>query len=422
MLKATGATLGLKQRIQVDKLRAGQRISDDIMVLDSVMLRRGTVLTDAHIARIKRLGLREVSIDVEGQHRQAAAQSTAELIEDVPLPNLRAVSADVEPNWMADESFNRPVPQPAQLAIQEQVLAEHKARLRAGAGLRPMLDPQLEDQMMKELHKAFISSAVNGQVDVERLGGLAQQLSSELKPDAEEYITFTDIPQFGQYLAARSIMSSKVYSFVGEGNGADSLRELLHGHLAMCNAYALLPSSFAQAELSGEWDDRELIKDALVAYCEWLRDQQAIAEQALEQLQLRFERYDGSGLPYGLKGDRIPEASQNMSLAWHYSGQLFSLPKSARQTPYKAAELLVRQAGRAFSGRSVNRFLRKIGYYPVGSLVELSDGSLGMVVKQNKEALFKPVVRIVDAVGNVGKIVDLQSASELFITRQVMEH
>jgi len=345
-----------------------------------------------------------------------------ERIDDLPLPNLRAVSADVEPSWMADESFNKPVPQPARLAVQEKVLAEHKARLRAGAGLRPLINPQLEEQMTKGLHAAFIASAVNGQVYLERLGSMAQQLSHELKPVAEEYIAFLDIPQFGQYLAARSIMSSKVYSFVGAGNGTDSLSDLLYGHLAMCNAYALLPSSFARAELSGEWEDKETIKSALIAYCEWLRNQQVIAEQALEQLQLRFERYDGSGLPYGLKGEQIPEASQNMSLAWHYSGQLFSQPKSSRQTPHKAAELLVRQSGRAFSGKSVNRFLRKIGYYPIGSLVELSDGSLGVVVKQNEEALFKPVVRIVDSEGNIGKIVDLTRTDELFIIRQIMEH
>jgi len=414
--------VGLKQRILVDDLQAGQRLNEDIMILDSVMLRRGTILTDAHIARIRRLGLTEVVIETEEAYSEGADQLVAESVTVVPQPNLKAASADIGPTWMADESFTKAVPRPARLPAQEQLLAEHKTRLRATAGLKPMVDAQVEEQVTKGLHAAFMVSAVQGRVDLPRLGELARQLSHELKPITEDYISFLDIPQFGHYLAARSMLSSKVYSYVKAGNGDDIFADLLYGHLALCNAYALLPASFAQAELSGNWDDRQGIRNALVAYCEWLRSQRCIAEQALEVLQYRFERHDGSGLPYGLKGEEIPDTSQNLSLAWHYSGELFSQPKSGRKTPHRAAEGLVRQSGRAFSGRSVNRFLHQIGYYPMGSLVELSDGSLGIVVKQNKAALFKPVVRIVDSQGNVGKIVDLIGAAELFIVKQVMEH
>jgi hypothetical protein len=414
--------LGLKQRVQVEDLHAGQKLSEDVMVLDSVMLRRGTVLTEAHIARIKRLGLREVVVEQEDRYAESAAQLALEPTAAVPQPDLKAVAAEIGPTWMADESFTQLVPRPPQLSSQERLLAEHKVQLRAAAGLRPIVDPQVEDRMTKGLHAAFMESAVKGRVDLARIGDLAKQLSQELKPVTEDYISFLDIPQFGHFLAARSMLSSKVYSYVKTGNGEGRLADLLYWHLALCNAYALLPASFAQAELSGSWDDKEGLRNALVAYCEWLRSQQCIAEQVLELLQYRFERHDGSGLPYGLKGEEIPDASQNFSLAWHYSGHLFSQPKNDRQTPHRAAEGLVRQSGRAFSGKNVNRFLHKIGYYPIGSLVELSDGSLGVVVKQNKEALFKPVVRIVDSQGNIGKVVDLIGTAELFIVRQVLEH
>jgi hypothetical protein len=275
--------------------------------------------------------------------------------------------------------------------------------------------------MTKGLHAAYMASAVSGHIDLERLEDFARQLAMELHPGAEEYISFIDVPQFGDYLATRSIMSSKVFSVTG-ANGANGFNEFLHGHLAFSNAYALFPASLSEEELAGEWVDKESTRDALLAFYEWLRSQQCIAEQALEQLMLRFERHDGSGLPYGLKGDAIPSSSQKWALAWHYSGQLFSQPNKNRQTPHSAAEGLVRQSGRAFAGTMVNRFLRKIGYYPVGSLVELSNGSLGIVVRQNADALFKPIVRIVDSEEKVGRVIDLTSESQLFIVRQVMEH
>jgi hypothetical protein len=411
----------MRMRIRVTELKAGCKLSSDIMVQDSVLLRKGTLLSAAHIARIKRLGLTEVSIEAGVDVPVEADSAVLERVDDIPVPNFKTLTLAGQPSWMADESFNRPVPPPTHLSSREQFAAKHKTRLRAKAGLKPMLDPKREAQMTKSLHATFMTSAVNGRIDLDRLNSLADQLSAEIQQKAEDYISFLDIPQFGHYLASRSIMSSKVYS-VAAADDSEAFSELLRGHLAMCNAFALLPAALSQLELTGNWNDQEEIRDALLAYYEWLRSQQRIAEQALEQLMLRFERHDGSGMPYGLKGDMIPPASQNWSLSWHYSGQVFSQPNTKRQTPHSAAEGMVRQSGRAFAGTRVNRFLRKIGYYPVGSLVELSNSSLGIVVKQNEDALFKPIVRIVDSEGNVGKVVDLTGESELFIVRQLMEH
>lgn len=408
-------------RTRVADLKAGCKLSSDIMVQNSVLLRKGTVLTDAHIAHIKRLGLSVVFIEADEMVPVEAEIAVVERVDDIPVPSFSKLTSNGQPSWMADESFNRPVPRPARLSAREQFAAENKTQLRAEAGLKPMLDPDHEAQITKGLHATFMTSAVNGRVDLDRLSGLAKQLSTELRQNAEDYISFLDIPQYGHYLASRSIMSSKVYS-VAAADEDDAFSDLLHGHLAMCNAYAMLPAALSQLELDGDWNNQEDIKEALLSYYEWLRSQQCIAEQALEQLMLRFERHDGSGIPYGLKGDMIPPASQNWSLSWHYSGQVFSKPNAERQTPHTAAEGMVRQSGRAFAGTRVNRFLRKIGYYPIGSLVELSNSSLGIVVKQNEDALFKPIVRIVDSNGNVGKVIDLTGESELFIVRQLMEH
>ena len=413
--------MGNRIRIRVTELKAGCKLGSDVMVQDSVLLRKGTVLTGAHIARIKRLGLTEVFIEADAAAPAEPETAAIERVNDIPVPSFSKLTSNGQPSWMADETFNRPVPPPAQLSAREKFAAQNKTQLRAKAGLKPMLDPVREAKLTKGLHATFMTSAVNGRVDLDRLNSMAKQLSAELRQSAEDYISFLDIPQFGHYLASRSILSSKVYS-VAAADDNDAFSELLRGHLAMCNAYALLPATLSQLELAGDWNDQEKIKDALLSYYEWLRSQQCIAEQALEQLMLRFERHDGSGIPYGLKGEMIPPASQNWSLSWHYSGQVFSQPNAERQTPHSAAEGLVRQSGRAFAGTRVNRFLRKIGYYPVGSLVELSNGNLGVVVKQNEDALFKPIVRIVDAEGNVGKVIDLTGESELFIVRQLMEH
>lgn len=406
------------RHVPVDELQPGQKLARDIMVQNSVLLRRGTVLTDANISRIMRLGLDEVLVEVA----VGEAPPHVESIEDILIPDFKRLASDETPAWMSQEDFSSQVPKPQQMPVAEWMFAEKKEKLRAQAGLRPIIDPAYDAEMTKGVHAAFIASAVKGQVDLDRLGDIAGQLTKELEPGDDGYISFVDVSQYGQGLATRSMMSSKVFCYAALGNGHGELNDQMFSHLAVSNAFALLPADLLSTELLGDWSEQKKLKDALLKYYEWLRSQRIVVEKVLETMLLRFERHDGSGIPYGLKGEMIPPLSQNWSLAWHYSGQLYSRPKTGRILPNKAAESLVRQSGRAFAGASVNKFLRKIGYYPNGALVELSDERLGIVVAQNQHALLKPVVRLVDTEGKMGPALDLTSESELFITRQVMEY
>jgi len=384
------------------------------MVSDFVMLRRGTVLTAAHIARIKRLRLEEVLIELPGPGELQLDISPVEL-------DARSLADDEQPTWMSQATFSQPVPLP-ELGAAERLLFARKQEIRTEAGLEPCIDPEREAELTKGVHATFIASAVSGEVDLDRLGELADQLSEGLQTSNGRYVGFTDVEQYGQVLAARSVLSSKIYSFSGFANGQYPMQEQLRGHLALANGFALMPASLSESGLAGVWKDKEALSQGLLRYYGWLRQQGFGDDDALEQQLSCLESHDGSGLPRGLSGDEIPQLSQNWSLAWHYSGQLLSVPSRPRVSPHQAAVGLVQQSGRAFSGAAVNGFLRRIGYYPVGSLVELSDDRLGLVVQQNRQALLKPVVRIVDSDGKVGKVLDLQQESRVFLSRQVMEY
>ena len=69
--------------------------------------------------------------------------------------------------------------------------------------------------------------------------------------------------------------------------------------------------------------------------------------------------------------------------------------------PYRRAEerrqalsLLQAGAGRGFDPRVVRAFLRLMGLFPVGSLVQLSTGEVAVVVRNHDELLARPVVRL----------------------------
>ena len=86
-------------------------------------------------------------------------------------------------------------------------------------------------------------------------------------------------------------------------------------------------------------------------------------------------------------------------------------------TPEEALRLMVDLSGKEFDPVLLKAFINMIGVYPIGSLVVLDSGEVGVVVQPNSTAAFakRPKVKLIsDAHGAKldGGIVDLAEPSE----------
>lgn len=391
------------------------------MVGNQVLLRQGAVLSDVQIAHIGRLGLHSVLV-LPGLPGEAAGRLGAMPELEINMPDFRRLSSESSPGWMAGPAFSQSVPLPPELNDYEQLFAERKSELREAAGLSPLIDREKESQVNKGLQSSLILSAMTSRVDLERIDDLACTLATAIDRESDgQFIELVDISRFGESLCARSVLSAKVFAILRTGNGTLNFVEHMRGHLALCNVFALVPD-----ELSLPLEDMDeataaRLKEAILDYSEWLSRRHFLADDTLELVLMRFERFDGSGFPHGLKGDEIHEVGHAWALAWSYCDRLVSKPERPRKTAQGAADELARQAGRAFAPSGINKFLRTVGLFPVGSLVQLSDGRLAMVVRQNDRALFRPIVRITDG-EQMHDELDLTEYPGLFIQQQVLEY
>jgi hypothetical protein len=411
--------MGDVHTVPVGDLRPGDKLGQDIMAGSQVLLRSGTELNDGHIKRIERLGITEVALQISST---PVLEPEPPQAEKAQAPSFRDLASGDEPSWMADEYFTRPVTPPAQLSPNEQLFAKHKQELRSSAGLIPLVDPQSEARIRKEIQAAFIGSVLKKNINLNQLGDTARSLVGALHEDPDSYLAFEDISQYGQHLAATTLLSSKVFHQLRPALANGDMGEHIRCNFALANAYALLPFSLMGGNGLDSAEQRSRLREALLRYYSWLRGQRFVSERTLELVLLQHERCDGQGVPYGLSGEMVPPESESWSLATAFSSRLHSLPKRPRLAGREAADQLIGQSGRAFSARGVNRLLIKMGYYPTGSFVELSDHGMALVVRQNEKALLKPVVRLVDQAGAAGEQVDLQQIPELFIRRQVLEY
>ncbi|RJO62795.1 MAG: HD-GYP domain-containing protein [Dehalococcoidia bacterium] len=121
------------------------------------------------------------------------------------------------------------------------------------------------------------------------------------------------------------------------------------------------------------------------------------------------ERYDGSGYPRSLKGDKIDEMSAICGVADVYNAITTDRVYRKALPPHEAYEMIMASGGFMFNFKVVNAFLECVTPYPVGSMVRLSNGLAGVVCKLNV-APFRPVVKTVE-----GEEIDLLDRANISV-------
>jgi len=82
--------------------------------------------------------------------------------------------------------------------------------------------------------------------------------------------------------------------------------------------------------------------------------------------------------------------------------------------PEKIHELMMLERGKIFDPQLLDKFFQFMGVWPVGTLVSLSDGRVGVVRAANELAVDRPSIQVL-APENAGEVVDLAMKPEVRI-------
>lgn len=128
---------------------------------------------------------------------------------------------------------------------------------------------------------------------------------------------------------------------------------------------------------------------------EILRKMPDIKPRVTSVVKTHCERINGAGFPEGLRGERIPQLGRIAGIVTFYDE--ITNPRGQHQplSPSKAVARLYELRDVEFQSDLVVEFIRAIGLYPTGTLVELNTGEVAVVVEQNFQRRLKPRVMIV---------------------------
>jgi hypothetical protein len=135
-----------------------------------------------------------------------------------------------------------------------------------------------------------------------------------------------------------------------------------------------------------------------------------VADAVKEILLCCHERYDAKGYPRQLPKDRVSIRSKIVSMVSAFDAIISERAFSKAKAATDAFRILNKGKGSKYDPELLELFLKWLGMYLVGSLVEMQTGEIGFVLSNHPRKKFSPRLMLVtdeNKKTGVEKIIDL---------------
>lgn len=392
------------QLIDVGQLRCGLFVQLDLGWMDHPFPRGSFKITsDDQIRTIRALGLTRVRYspaksDPQEQH---AVFDDADLLQDVPAPSFSVVQQQL----LSEADGLRA--QRRQLLLTQQGNLVHCER-RFGEAVQLYQRVQ-EEIALKPVHMR------------ERCMSMVQGCISELMLDGEAAIRLLS-EAAGERSATHSVNVMVISLLLGKALGLPTqeladlgLAALLHdiGKVQLPERMRVEDPAFSDSERRVY---REHVQESVK-----LGKRMGMSGAALDIMAHHHEMLDGSGFPAARAADAMSTGARVLALVNAYDNLCNPARLVQALTPHEALSLMFANQKARFDSQVLGAFIRMMGVYPPGSVVQLVNDRYAMVVSVNSARPLKPRVIVHDpgVARDEALILDLESAPELGIRRSL---
>lgn len=249
---------------------------------------------------------------------------------------------------------------------------------------------------MKQLRKQAV-------VDNSQVEDLVGNLLDELLSKPHMLVSMSDIGRTADNTLEHSINTTIYASFLGMklGYTRKQLATLAEGTLLHDLGKTILDNKilFKPGKLTP--DELEYVQTHTTLGYEQLAKTSQLPEYAKQIALCHHERLDGTGYPKGLKGNQIVDEVRIASIVDVYEALTADRCYRMALSPIKAIDILYQDAVSKLDFELVTTFVQNLAAYPNGTLVNLSDGSRGIVKAQNPSMPLRPIIRIIKQEGAI---------------------
>lgn len=247
------------------------------------------------------------------------------------------------------------------------------------------------------LQEAFAAVYGRGSLDAGQVKGAVASMTESIMRNPDALVLFSRLKERGHYLVGRAMNVSIYMISFGRFLGMDPQEIDKAGMVGLLQDVGnlRLPTELLAKRERLTADEYELVKGHVQHTVEILESTPGLPSWLPALATLHHERYDGSGYPKGLTGAGIGTIGGIAGIADTFDALTSKRPYAAPVPPSTALGMLHKMRGKAFHPELVEQFIRCIGIFPVGSVIELNSGEVGIVIAQNVEKRLQPRVMVV---------------------------
>ncbi|GAB7022156.1 HD-GYP domain-containing protein [Salidesulfovibrio brasiliensis] len=246
--------------------------------------------------------------------------------------------------------------------------------------------------IMKGIVRGNSQSVIEGMAFVEKL-------SDRFLRDQESTLHLMNVLEPAERIYSHDLNVAILSMMVGRGAGLDGPRMQTLGMGALFHdvGKSRIEKKLLRKRGKLTKSERELLEshpsfgvDILTAVPEFPLSAVTVVEQ-------HHEHMDGSGYPNGLSGDGVDRLSRIVCIANAYDNLCNQPDPDDSLTPYLALSYMFGQQKALYDPEFLALFIRSLGVYPPGTVVQLTNGAIGMVMSVNPTNQLRPSVVLYDS-------------------------
>ncbi len=225
---------------------------------------------------------------------------------------------------------------------------------------------------------------------------IVSRIVEELISNREVLFQLTDIRAKDGYLFAHSVNCCVIATMIGVKMNYDrnTLKILATGSLLHDIGLIIVPQIILKKAGSLSSSEFNKVKEHPRYGYEIFKKTKIYSERAAEVILQHHERNFGQGYPLGLQGKEIASLARIMIVADVYDALTSEKTYRDAYPVHEALDIMIAQGGECFDLDVLNIFLENVSAYPVGTIVKLSNGEIGMVTANSPGYSLRPVIRV----------------------------
>lgn len=301
-----------------------------------------------------------------------------------------ALGLDVE-----DAPTNREVERQLEQEMAE-VAVQPMAERRVSASEEMGRAKKIHAEANKIIHNIMQDVRLGEQVQLEKVEPVVEKLTDSILRNGNALLSLCQVKNKDDYTFLHSVSVCALHVSFCRAVGMDAATIHLAGIGGLLHdiGKVKVPGDILNKPGRLEEDEFAIMKSHVTESKKILDLTPGITETSIQVAHEHHERHDGSGYPRGLKGDAISQMGRMAAICDVYDAITSDRVYHKGMAPHEALRKIFEWSKFHFDPALVQQFLRTIGIYPVGTLVMLESGRIGVVLEQSTGNLLQPKVRV----------------------------